>query len=118
MKLPKRSKDLWLMFSLLCFAGAPLLSLGMIVFLETPLANELQAEYKPHGDSGPGHFFAVGLIQVVRTAISFGILLLGLATATIGSIRIPRNAKGSIKLRDAAWVTFALSLVTLLMIAL
>lgn len=117
MKIPNRSKDLFLTFSLLCFVAAPLLGLGMIAFLENPVKNQLKAEYVPHGGSGPGHFFALGLIQLIRTAISFGLLIVGLASAAAGSGRIPRDAKGSIKLRDIAWVTFVLSFVALLAIA-
>lgn len=89
----------------------------ILVGFERPTYSELLATYVPHGGSGPGHFFAVGIIKTVRVGATMAAVGLGLLLAMIGSLKIPRNSSGSRTLRNVAWILFCIALAACLGLA-
>lgn len=55
------------------------------------------------------------MVRFVATVSAMG---LGVLFALVGSLRIPRDAASSRKLRDATWITFCVALAVCLGIAM
>jgi hypothetical protein len=108
---PQRWNDWFLLAAILCFVGALLGNLILLLLVERPTAIELQNSYQEHGGSGPGHYFAVGAVAMARAVLSGLGIFLGSMLCIAGSVRIPRAAVASRKLRDSAWITMIVALV-------
>ena len=111
---PQRWNDWVLLIAIGFLAIAPIFSTGFMLAIENPLGSELQADYEPHGGSGPGHFFPLAMTRFLRVGASIGILCFGVLLGLIGSIKIPRSALGSRRLRDATWIMSMVSLAGIL----
>jgi integral membrane sensor domain MASE1 len=117
MKL-QRWNDWLLLVAMVCFIGATLGNLALLLGVEQPTYDELERTYVPHGGSGPGHFLPGGLVCMVRFVATVSAMGLGVLFALVGSLRIPRDAASSRKLRDATWITFCVALAVCLGIAM
>jgi hypothetical protein len=114
---PKRWNDWLLLIAIFCFLGAPLGSVAILLTMEQPAYNQLQATYDP-STSRPGHFLPAGMINIVRNLLAATAMAIGLLLALIGCLRIPLIAILTRKLRDTTWVVFCLAVVALFAIAI
>lgn len=111
----ERWNDWLLLAATVCFVAAPLGGLILLLGFEQPAFDELQATYD-QSTSRPGHFFPAGTVSMVRIALTAAAIILGLAFAIAGSLRVPAAATLTRKLRDAAWIVFCIALAACLLI--
>lgn len=117
MKLQRRN-DWFFVIALIFFIGAPLGSAGLLLVIERPMLEQLQATYLPDGQSGQAYFMEVGIFRYVRIIATMAAIGLGILLAVFGSFRIPRSALSSRKLRDTTWVVSIVSFAAFLGIML
>jgi uncharacterized membrane protein YdcZ (DUF606 family) len=109
MKL-QRWNDWVLLVAIISFIVAPIGSLIILLGIEQPIYDELNTTYN-QSTSRPGHYMegaVVGMARIVFTIIS---IIAGLVLAIAGSIRIPKLARTTLNLRQAAWISFPISLI-------
>ena len=107
---PQRWNDWLFLLAIVCFVGSPLCNAIILFGVERPEYNELSKTYDP-STSRPGHFISAGVTKISRVvATSIG-LCFGVLLAFIGSIRIPRSALSTRRLRDSTWIIFIVALV-------
>ena len=111
----ERWNDWLLLAAIVCFVATPLGALILLIGVERPAFDELQATYD-QSTSRPGHFLPAGIVSMVRIALTAAAIVLGLAFALAGSLRIPVAATLTRKLRDTAWILFCIALTACLLI--
>lgn len=114
---PQRWNDWLLLIAVFCFVAAILGNVMLLFGIEQPAYRELQETYNVNS-SRPGHFLPAGFVGILRFATTAISLVLGLLFAIGGSIRIPRAATSSRKLRDATWIAFVFAFLAWLGLAL
>ncbi len=115
MMKPQRWNDWIFLISIVCFVAAPLISLAILLGIEWPIYNELQASHD-ESTSGPGHFVPGGFINLFRIALTISAVATGLVLTLLGSIRIPDSAKSTRKLRDVTLAMFGFALISCIFI--
>lgn len=101
----QRWNDWLLLFAIVCFVCSPLGNIYILSEIEGPAYRELDKTYD-RSTSRPGHFMSGGVVYLFRLAMTVLGLSSGILLAVFGSIRIPRSATATRKLRDITWVLF------------